>query len=71
VTEVRFHRDLYRGECVDEATKALAAYAAFECAEESAHWVVRVSAATAERERRVVGELANRALGLTVRKAGA
>lgn len=69
--ELRLHRELYRGECVDEAMRALAAYASFECAEEAAHWVVRVSAASPERERRVAGELGNRALGLTVKRGGA
>jgi hypothetical protein len=67
-TELRLHRDLYVGECVDEAINALAAYASFERAEEPAHWVVRVSAASPERERRVAGEIGNRALGLTVRR---
>jgi hypothetical protein len=71
VIELRLHRELYRGECVDEAMKALAAYASLERAEEPAHWVVRVTAAGPERERRVAGELANRALGLTVRRGGA
>lgn len=69
--ELRLHRELYRGECVDEAMKALGAYAAFERAEEPAHWVVRVTAASPERERRVAGELGNRALGLTVKRGGA
>jgi hypothetical protein len=69
--ELRLHRALYRGECVDEALKALAAYASFERAEEPEHWVVRVTAASPERERRVAGELGNRALGLTVRRGGA
>ena len=65
--ELRLHRDLYRNEAVDEATEALAAYATIDRAEEPAHWVVRVTAANPERERRVAGEIANRALGLTVR----
>jgi hypothetical protein len=70
VIELRFHRDLYRGESVDAAAKALVPYAtAIDRAEEGAHWVLRVTAATPERERRVAGEIANRALGLTVRGA--
>lgn len=69
--ELRFHRDLYRGESVDAAAKALAPYAtSIDRAEEPAHWVLRVSAASPERERRVAGEIANRALGVTVRGAG-
>lgn len=68
--ELKLHRAIYRGESIDEAMKALAAYAQLERAEESEHWVVRVSAATPARERRVAGEIGNRALGLTIR-AGA
>lgn len=71
MTEVRFHREIYRGTAVDEAVKALAAYATFDLAEEKDHWVVRVSAKDARRERRVAGELGNYALGLTVKARGA
>ena len=68
--ELRFHRDLYRGESVDAAAKTLAPYATtIDRAEEPSHWVLRVTAATPERERRVAGEIANRALGITVRGA--
>jgi hypothetical protein len=67
VTEVRFHREIYRGTAIDEAVKVLAAYATFELIEEREHWVVRVSADNGKRERRVCGELGNYALGLTVR----
>jgi hypothetical protein len=68
--ELRFHRDLYPGEAVDAAAKALAPYAtAIDRAEEPAHWVLRVTASTPERERRVAGEIANRTLGITVRGA--
>lgn len=67
---LRFHRDLYRGESVDAAAKALEPYASsIERAEEPAHWVLQVTAATPERERRIAGEIANRALGITVRGA--
>jgi hypothetical protein len=70
VIELRFHRDLYRGESIDAAAKALSPYAtSIDRAEEPAHWVLRVTAATPERERRVAGEIANRALGITVRGA--
>jgi hypothetical protein len=70
VIERRFHRELYPGESLDEAMKALAAYASFERAEEPAHWLVRVTSATPERERRVAGELGNRALVLASRRTG-
>jgi hypothetical protein len=68
VIALRFHRDLYRGESVDAAAKALESYAtSIERAEEPAHWVLHVTAATPDRERRIAGEIANRALGITVR----
>jgi len=67
VIERRFHRELYQGESLDEAMKALGAYASFERAEDVAHWIVRVTSANPERERRVAGELANRALASTLR----
>ena len=68
--ELRFHRDLYGGESVDAAAKALAPYAtAIDRAEEPTHWILRVNASSPERERRIAGEIANRALGITVRGA--
>ena len=69
-TEVRFHRELYPGEHVDEAAKAFAKYARIERAEEPGHWVLRVSCKTPARERQVAGEIQNWALGLTVQKRG-
>ncbi len=71
MTEVRFHRDVYRGTAVDEAVKVFGSYATFELREEPQHWVVQISAATPERERRVAGEFGNYALGLTVKSGGA
>jgi hypothetical protein len=67
VREVRFHRELYRGESVDEAVKILAPYATFALVEEPSHWLVRIEAATPARERKVALELQNHALGLTMR----
>ena len=66
-TEVKFHRELYAGEQIDAALKALGKYARFEQAEEPQHWVVKVSCKTPERERAVAGELGNWALGLTLK----
>jgi hypothetical protein len=66
--ELRFHRDLYRGEAVDAAAKVYAPYARIELVEEPACWVVRVSAASPAREQRVARELANHALGTTIRE---
>lgn len=69
--ELRFHRDLYPGELVDESIGLYEPYATLERAEEAQHWVVRVSADEEERARQVAGELANYALGLTIQKRGA
>jgi hypothetical protein len=67
MTELRFHRELYRGESVDEAVKTYARFGTFELAEEPTHWVVKVSCKTPARERQVAGELGNTALGLSLR----
>ena len=66
--ELRFHRDLYRGESIDEAVKLFGSVARFELAEEPTHWIVRVAG---EGEKTVANELANYALGLTLRERGA
>jgi hypothetical protein len=63
---LKLHRKIYRGTSVDAALKVYAKYATFEQREEPDHWVVTVSATTPVRERRVAGELANYALGLTI-----
>lgn len=68
--EVRFHRELYRGEHVDEAIKVYDRFASLERAEEERYWVVRVTSKTEERERRIADELANYALGLSVESRG-
>lgn len=66
--ELRFHREVYPGEAVDEALQVFARHGAFERAEEPSHWVVRVTARRPERERALAGELGNYALGLTLRR---
>jgi len=65
--ELRFHRELYRGESVDAAAKVYAPYATIELVEEPGYWVVRVSAQSPARETKVARELANHALGATIR----
>lgn len=65
--ELRFHRDLYPGEAVDAAIRTFEPWAQVEREALPSHWVVRISARSAAAERRVAGELANFALGLTVR----
>lgn len=66
--ELRFHRDLYDGKAIDEALKIFGAHAQLEQAEEPSHWIVRVRVLADDRarEKRVAGELANYALGLTI-----
>ena len=66
--ELRFHRDLYAGVAVDEAVKTYARFAQFELEEAPGEWVVRLTARTPDRERKVARELGNMALGLTVRR---
>ncbi len=67
MTSLRLHRDLYQGKAVDEALGVFASHGTFARKEEPTHWVVEVSAATPERERRVAGALGNYALGLTMK----
>jgi hypothetical protein len=67
VIELRFHRELYDGKAVDEALQIFGAHAKFEQAEEPSHWIVRLTGTDAAREKRVAGEFANYALGLTIR----
>jgi len=71
MTVLRFHRSLYLGTAVDEAVKGFATFAEFELSEEPEHWVVKLTHADVDRERRVAGELGNWALGLSVQKGGA
>lgn len=66
--ELRFHREIYAGPCVDEAVKVYSRFARFELDEERTHWVVRLSARSEARERQIAGELANYALGLTIKQ---
>lgn len=69
--ELRFHRALYDGKALDETLKTYAGFADLEQAEEPSHWIVRVSASTPARERKIADEMANFALGLTIRSGGA
>lgn len=67
MTELRFHRELYRGEAVDEALGVFEAHARLEREESDTHWIVRVGSEDPVMERAVAGELCNYALGLTIR----
>jgi hypothetical protein len=64
---VRFHRDLYAESAVSEAVAVFAPHGLLDRQDEPSHWVVQISGATPQRERRVAGALANYALGLTVK----
>lgn len=66
--ELRFHRDLYPGEAVDAAIRTFEPWARVEREASPSHWIVRITARSPAAERRVAGELANFALGLTVRE---
>ncbi|MGH7440244.1 MAG: hypothetical protein ACRENE_31515, partial [Polyangiaceae bacterium] len=57
------------GEAVDEAIKTYGSFGTFERVDPAPgvdYWTVRVTAASPSRERKVAGEVANCALGLTV-----
>jgi len=69
--ELRFHRDLYPGEAVDAAIRTFEPWARLVRETSDSHWIVRISARSAAAERRVAGELANFALGLTIREGRA
>jgi hypothetical protein len=65
--ELRLRREIYDAGAITQAVEIYAPHATIERGEEAEHWVVRVSATSLERERRVSGELGNYALGLTVK----
>jgi len=67
VIELRFDRALYAGPSIDEAAKVYAGYAELALSELPEAWVVRVSG---DRHVEVARELANYALGATIRARG-
>jgi hypothetical protein len=66
VIELRFSRELYLGTAVDEAVKEFAGLAEFELRQEDDAWIVAVRGKDDKREKKIAGELANFALGITV-----
>ena len=68
--ELRFHREIYRAEAVDEAVQVFDRFADFEVSNDGEHRVVVLTAKKASREKRIADELANYALGLTIRGRG-
>lgn len=67
MTEVRFHREIYTPEAVAEAVRVFGRFGRFEQSDEGSYQVVRVTAKTPAREKHIVRELGNHALGLTRR----
>lgn len=65
--ELRFDKTLYEGTQVDAAVKLYAGYGTLTLEDSDAAWIVRVEASSRARERRLAGELANYALGLSIR----
>lgn len=68
--ELRFSKDLYLGEQVDAALQVFARYGRIEREEDEGGWIVRLHAGTRAKERRLAGEIANYALGATIRARG-
>ena len=64
---LRFPKAVYPGEQVDAAIKVYERFGTLGQSEEEGHWVVTIEASSPGRERKLEGELANYALGLTIR----
>lgn len=65
--ELRFAKDLYEGTQVDAAVKVFERFGELSTSEADDAWVVGVKASSEARARRLAGEIANYALGLTIR----
>jgi hypothetical protein len=70
VTELRFHREIYAGEAIDEAVKTWSRFADFELSESDQHWVVKLTPKHESAAARIIGEFGNYVLGLTVDRGG-
>ncbi len=68
---LRFHKQVYAGEAVDEAVKAFANFAAFELKSEDDAWVVELTSNNPAMADRLRNEFCNYALGLTIQRGGA
>lgn len=71
MTELRFPREVYAGEAVDEAVKVWGKFASFELTETDDHWVVKIDPKHEGAARQIIGEFGNYVLGLTVDRGGA
>lgn len=70
MTELRFPREVYVGEAVDEAVKTWSRFADFELSETDEHWVVKVTPKHEAAAAQIIGEFGNYVLGLTVDRGG-
>ena len=70
MTELRFSREVYAGEAVDEAVKTWSRFAEFELVQTDEHWVVKVTPKHQDAARQIIGEFGNFVLGLTVDRGG-
>ena len=68
--ELRFSQSVYSGRSIDEALGHFERFGQFERDSADGYWIVRVTGRDAQRTRRLAGELANYALGLTVERGG-
>jgi hypothetical protein len=64
--ELRLHLELYARSAIDDAVERFSSFGELEQLDEAPYRVVRVRAATPERERAIAGELANFALGNSI-----
>ena len=71
MTELRFPREVYAGEAIDEAVKVWGKFAEFALSETEHHWVVAVTPKHESASRQIIGEFGNYVLGLTVDRGGA
>jgi hypothetical protein len=68
--KLRLHQAIYAGTAIDAALQRFAALATFERAIDGDYFIVEAELGDDDRARRIAGELANFALGLTVEQGG-
>jgi hypothetical protein len=68
--KLRLHQAVYAGTAIDAALQRFAALATFERSIDGDYFVVTAQLDDAARARKIAGELANFALGLTVEQGG-
>lgn len=69
-TELRFHREIYAGEAIDQAVKTWTGFAEFSLSETDQHWIVKLTPKHEAAAERIIGEFGNYVLGLTVDRGG-